>query len=107
MKKKNNIYKNMDDSSEYEIEDLDLILPKKEYITYPDESVLLDLNLSLSHWELSIEALKQVIKDRDIGNSFFIKKLNKNRKTIVINDLHIQIYNNWEQILIFHQLTLT
>ena len=38
MKKKNNtnnknIYKNMEDSSEYEIEDLDLTLPKKENIS--------------------------------------------------------------------------
>ena len=88
---KNKSKKNIDDDFDYEIEDQDLNLPSKEYITYNDESILLDLNLSLTHWELSIEALKLAMKERDIDKDFFIKKLNKKRKTLIINDLYIQI----------------
>ena len=88
---KNKSKKNIDDDFDYEIEDQDLNLPSKEYITYNDESILLDLNLSLTHWELSIEALKLAMKERDIDKDFFIKKLNKRRKTLIINDLYIQI----------------
>ena len=88
---KNKSKKNIDDDFDYEIEDQDLNLPSKEYITYNDESILLDLNLSLTHWGLSIEALKMAMKERDIDKDFIIKKLNKRRKTLIINDLYIQI----------------
>ena len=68
MNKKNNTNQSIkdDNSFDYELDSSNNQIPSKEYITYPEESVLLDFNLSLSHWELSIEALKQVIKDRDI-----------------------------------------
>ena len=93
MNKKNNINqsKKDDNSFEYELDDSSNQIPNKEYITYPEESVLLDLNLSLSHWELSIEALKQVIKDRDINKEIKIKRQNKYKNSLTINDLHIQI----------------
>ncbi len=93
MNKNNNINKSIkdDNSFDYELENSNNQIPSKEYITYPEESVLLDFNLSLSHWELSIEALKQVIKDRDINKEIKIKKQNKYKKSLTINDLHIQI----------------
>ena len=93
MNKNNNINKSIKDDNtfDYELENSNDQIPSKEYITYPEESVLLDFNLSLSHWELSIEALKQVIKDRDINKEIKIKKQNKYKKSLSINDLHIQI----------------
>ena len=93
MNKNNNINKSIkdDNSFDYELDSSNNQIPSKEYITYPEESVLLDFNLSLSHWELSIEALKQVIKDRDINKQIKIKKQNKYKKSLTINDLHIQI----------------
>ena len=93
MNKKNNINQSIkdDNSFEYELDDSSNQIPNKEYITYPEESVLLDLNLSLSHWELSIEALKQVIKDRDINKEIKIKRQNKYKNSLTINELHIQI----------------
>ncbi len=93
MNKKNNINKSIkdDNSFDYELDISNNQIPSKEYITYPEESVLLDFNLSLSHWELSIEALKQVIKDRNIDKEIKIKKQNKYKKSLIINDLHIQI----------------
>ena len=93
MNKKNNPNQSIkdDDSFDYELDNSNNQIPNKEYITYPEESVLLDLSLSLSHWELSIEALKQVIKDRDIKKEIKIKKQNKYKKSLTINDLNIQI----------------
>ena len=93
MNKNNNINKSIkgDDSFDYELDNSNDQIPNKEYITYPEESVLLDLNLSLSHWDLSIEALKQVIEYRDINKEIKIKKENKYKKSLIINDLHIQI----------------
>ncbi len=93
MNKKNNPNQSIkdDDSFDYELDNSNNQIPNKEYITYPEESVLLDFSLSLSHWELSIEALKQVIKDRDIKKEIKIKKQNKYKKSLIINDLHIQI----------------
>ena len=93
MNKKNNPNQSIkdDDSFDYELDNSNNQIPNKEYITYPEESVLLDFNLSFSHWELSIEALKQVIKDRDINKEIKIKKQNKYKKSLSINDLHIQI----------------
>ena len=41
--------------------------------------------------KLSIEALKQVIEDRNISKEIKIKKQNKHKKSLTINDLHIQI----------------
>ena len=93
MNKKNNTNQSIkdDNSFDYELDNSNNQIPNKEYITYPEESVLLDLSLSLSHWELSIEALKQVIKDRDIKKEIKIKKQNKYKKSLTINDLNIQI----------------
>ena len=93
MNKNNNINKSIkgDESFNYELDNSNNQIPDKEYITYPEESVLLDLNLSLSHWELSIEALKKVIEDRDINKEIKIKKQNKYKKSLTLNDLHIQI----------------
>ena len=93
MNKKNNTNQSIkdDNSFDYELDNSNNQIPNKEYITYPEESVLLDFSLSLSHWELSIEALKQVIKDRDIKKEIKIKKQNKYKKSLIINDLHIQI----------------
>ena len=93
MNKKNNPNQSIkdDESFDYELDNSNNQIPNKEYITYPEESVLLDFSLSLSHWELSIEALKQVIKDRDIKKEIKIKKQNKYKKSLIINDLHIQI----------------
>ena len=90
---KNNNKKSIknDNSFDYELENSNSQIPIKEYITYPEESVLLDFNLSLSHWELSIEALKKVIEDRDINKEIKIKKQNKYKKSLTINDLNIQI----------------
>ncbi len=93
MNKKNNINQSIKDDNSFDnkLENSNNQIPNKEYITYPEESVLLDFNLSLSHWELSIEALKQVIKDRDFSKEIKIKKQNKYKKSLTINDLHIQI----------------
>ena len=94
MNKKNNPNQSIkdDESFDYELDNSNNQIPNKEYITYPEESVLLDFSLSLSHWELSIEALKQVIKDRDIKKEIKIKKQNKYKKSLIINFVPNRIY---------------
>ena len=90
---KNNFKKNdeIEESSKYDFDKSEEKLSFKEYISYPEESILLDINLSLSLWELSIKALNKIIKDRNLQKELTIKKQNKYKNTLNINDLNIQI----------------
>ena len=90
---KNNFKKNdeIEESSKNDFDKSEEKLSFKEYISYPEESILLDINLSLSLWELSIKALNKIIKDRNLQKELTIKKQNKYKNTLNINDLNIQI----------------
>ena len=67
----------------------DLEIPKSELISYPDESVLLDLDLNLNNFDMILESLKVCIKDRYYEDEIKIKKINKS--SLKVNNFFVQI----------------
>ena len=67
----------------------DLVVPKDEFFTFPDESILLDLDLEITHREMIKKSIKICISDRDLIGKINIKEQNKN--ILKINNFYVQI----------------
>ena len=70
-------------------ENSDLEITGSELISYPDESISLDLDLNLNNLDMILESLKVCIKDRDYQDEIKIKKLNKD--LLKVNSFFVQI----------------
>ena len=70
-------------------ENRDLEIPASELISFPEESILLDLDLNFNNFDMVLESLKICINDRNYENDIKIKKLNKN--TLKVNNFFVQI----------------
>ena len=56
----------------------DLVVPKDEFFTFPDESILLDLDLEITHREMIKKSIEICISERDLIGEINIKEQNKN-----------------------------
>ena len=92
--KKNNI-KNKKDYDDFlinpldNIENSDLEIYKSELISYPEESILLDLDLNLNNFDMILESLRICINERNYQNEIKIKKINNN--SLKVNNFFVQI----------------
>ena len=71
------------------IENSDLEIYKSELISYPEESILLDLDLNLNNFDMIIESLRICINERNYQNEIKIKKINNN--SLKVNNFFVQI----------------
>jgi len=62
---------------------------KSELISYPDESILLDLDLNLNNLDMIQESLRICINERNYQEEIKIKKLRKN--ILKVNNFFVQI----------------
>ena len=92
--KKNNS-KNKKDYEEFlintseNIENSDLEIYKSELISYPEESILLDLDLNLNNFDMILESLRICINERNYQDEIKIKKINNN--SLKVNNFFVQI----------------
>ena len=92
---KNNNSKNKKDYDDFlinpsdNIENSDLEIYKSELISYPEESILLDLDLNLNNFDMIIESLRICINERNYQNEIKIKKINNN--WLKVNNFFVQI----------------
>ena len=92
--KKNNS-KNKKDYDEFlintseNIENSDLEIYNSELISYPEESILLDLDLNLNNFDMILESLRICINERNYQNEIKIKKINNN--LLKVNNFFVQI----------------
>ena len=78
---KNNNSKNKKDYEEFLFnssdtnENKDLEMPASELISFPEESILLDLDLNFNNFDMVLESLNVCINDRNYENDIKIKKI--------------------------------
>ncbi len=60
------------------------------FTKFPNESILLDIELDLEPWELVFKALKISINDRNLQNKIKVRQL-KNKSQLIINGFYVQI----------------
>ena len=71
------------------IENSNLEIYNSELISYPEESILLDLDLNLNNFDMILESLRICINERNYQNEIKIKKINNNM--LKVNNFFVQI----------------